>query len=218
VQPRVRCDRPNGSAAFWIGLGGATATATGLEQIGTSADCSEDLLPSYAAWYELIPAPAAPTELPITIAPGDAVTARIDAGNTTITLSIQNLTTGESFSTRTTPSLLDLSSTEWIAEAPSVCIVHCTTLSLANFGAVTFQRATAVTDGRAGAIDDPAWTHTPIKLVLAAREPAAVPSTLSTDRRSFSVLWKDTTRRRERHRPQRDVGPRRRRLTPLRPN
>src|SRR5262245_63631158 len=67
VQPRIRCNRPNSSAAFWIGLGGATASATGLEQIGTSADCSESLLPSYSAWYEIIPQPAEPVELPIAI-------------------------------------------------------------------------------------------------------------------------------------------------------
>ncbi len=199
VQPHIRCDRPNGSAAFWIGLGGATASADGLEQIGTSADCSENFLPSYAAWYELIPVPAAPVDLPITVAPGDALSAQISALDTTITLSIRNLTTGSTFSTQTTVRYLDSSSAEWIAEAPSFCSIDCRPLPLANFGSVTFKSATASAEAHSGTINDPAWTYQPIKLITAPEQPAALPSVLSADGESFSVRWRDTTRRRRHH-------------------
>ena len=202
VQPRIRCDRPNGSAAFWIGLGGATASADGLEQIGTSADCSDDFLPSYSAWYELIPIPAAPIELPITVAPGDTLTAQISARDTTVTLSIRNLTSGSAFSTQITAPRLDLSSAEWIAEAPSFCAIDCTRLPLADFGSVTFKSATASAEAHSGTISDPAWTYQPIKLITAPEQPAALPSVLSTDGQSFSIRWRDTTRRR-RHHPRR---------------
>jgi hypothetical protein len=200
VQPPIRCDRPNSSAAFWIGLGGATASATGLEQIGTSADCSGDFTPSYSAWYELMPLPAAPVELPVTIAPGDTITAHIEASDATVALTIQNLTTGKSFLIRTTSFVLDLSSAEWIAEAPSVCIVRCTPLPLANFGLVTFQHATAVTGAHAGTIDDPAWISERTTLVTANRDPKGLPSALSTDGGSFSILWRETRPPRRRHR------------------
>ena len=72
-----RCDRPESSAAFWVGLGGAAPDSRGLEQIGTSADCSERFLPSYSAWYELIP--AGPVELPLSVAPGDTLSAEVSA-------------------------------------------------------------------------------------------------------------------------------------------
>src|SRR5207244_2474034 len=75
VEPRIRCGKPAGSASFWIGLGGASTSADGLEQIGTSADCSEDFLASYSAWYELIPTPARAVDLPIAVAPGDTLRA-----------------------------------------------------------------------------------------------------------------------------------------------
>ena len=195
VEPRIRCNRPNSSAAFWIGLGGATATATGLEQIGTSADCSESLLPSYSAWYEFLPAHAAPIELPVAIAPGDAVTARLDAHDTTVSLSVRNLTTGESFSTRATLPHLDRSSAEWIAEAPSACFFGCTTLPLATFGSITFKSASAVSGAHAGTIDDSGWSHKQVELVTTTGRSIAVPSHLSPDGGSFSVLCRHHPRR-----------------------
>jgi Peptidase A4 family len=197
VQPLVRCDRPGSSVAFWIGLGGATARADGLEQIGTTADCSGDLLPSYSAWYELIPAPAVPVELPITVEPGDTLSATISARDRTITLAIRDVTTGDAFSaTQSAVRHLDLSSAEWIAEAPSFCIIHCVPLPLANFGTVTFKDAVASASGHTGTIDDAAWSAAPIKLTTARDAPSAAASHLSADGGSFSVRWRDTRRRR----------------------
>ena len=43
------------SAAFWVGLGGSSDTATGLEQTGTGADCTNGTA-RYYAWYEILPA------------------------------------------------------------------------------------------------------------------------------------------------------------------
>jgi hypothetical protein len=194
VQPRIRCDRPNSSVAFWIGLGGATRSAKGLEQIGTSAECSDTLVPSYSAWSELIPVPARPVELPISVAPGDTITAQISAGDTTVTFTLRNVTTDEAFSTETTARVLDLSSAEWIAEAPSFCLRRCTALPLANFGTLTFASATARVDAHTGTINDSAWIHQPIKLTTTREQPAALPSVLSADGRSFSVRWQGVRR------------------------
>ena len=194
VQPRIRCDRPNSSAAFWIGLGGATRTANGLEQIGTSAQCSETLVSSYSAWTELIPVPARSVELPISVAPGDTIAAQISTQGTTVTFTLRNVTTDEAFSTETTAFLLDLSSAEWIAEAPSFCLSRCTTLPLANFGTLTFTSATACADAHTGVITDSAWIHQPIKLTTTREQPAALPSVLSADGGSFSVRWRGAHR------------------------
>src|SRR5438552_2003228 len=40
-EPRIVCNRPQSSAAFWVGIGGAERDSRALEQIGTSVDCSE---------------------------------------------------------------------------------------------------------------------------------------------------------------------------------
>ena len=74
---------------------------------------------------------------------------------------------------RTPSSHLDLSSAEWIAEAPAQCssIVagRCTVLPLANFGSVLFSSAaTTVTTPSVptytGTISDPTWSFTSISL------------------------------------------------------
>ena len=194
VQPRIRCDRPSSSVAFWIGLGGATRHARGLEQIGTSADCSDTLVPSYSAWSELIPAPARPVELPVRVAPGDTITAQVVAGDTTVTFTLRNVTTDEAFAVETPARLLDLTSAEWIVEAPSLCFQRCTTLPLAKFGNLTFTSTTARTEGHIGTIKDSAWIHHRIKLTTTKEQPAAVPSVLSADGGSFSVRWRGAHR------------------------
>jgi hypothetical protein len=195
VQPRVRCDRPDGSASFWIGLGGATANATGLEQIGTSADCSANFLPTYSAWYELIPVPAAPVELPITVSPGDTLSAEVTVREGAVTLAIRNLSTGEASAVESVVDDVDLSSAEWIAEAPSACVMHCATLPLADFGTVSFRQASAVADFHTGTIGDSAWVHQAMKLFTSRKRPAALPSALAADGASFTVRWRDGRRR-----------------------
>jgi hypothetical protein len=192
IQPRIRCDRPGSAVAFWVGLGGATRYARGLEQIGTSADCSSSLVPSYSAWSEVMPVPARPVELAISVAPGDRITAQIGIEGMTLALTLRNETTKEAVATETTAPILDLSSAEWIAEAPSFCLYQCTALPLANFGTLTFTGATASDDAHTGPISDSAWTHQSIKLTTTKRRPAALPSPLSPDGKSFSVRWRGT--------------------------
>jgi hypothetical protein len=190
VQPRVRCDLPNSSASFWIGLGGATATADGLEQIGTAADCSGNFLVSYSAWYELIPVPAAPVQLTLAVRPGDTLSAEITVRGSSVTLSIRNVSTGQVFATRRDVRTIDRSTAEWIVEAPASCVVVCAPLSLADFGGVTFTRANAAAGSRSGPIDGDGWASQPMKLVSGPGQPAALPTALSHDGRSFAVRWR----------------------------
>jgi hypothetical protein len=189
VQPHIRCDRPESSAAFWVGLGGAAADSQGLEQIGTVADCSERLTPSYSAWYEIIP--AGPVEVPINVAPGDTLAAEVNANNGLVSLAIRNLTNQSSFSTELAVPSPDLGSAEWIAEAPSLCFLgECRQLPLASFGRVDYAQASANLDGRTGTIADPAWAAQSITLAARKRTPTAVPTPLSQDGKSFSVIWR----------------------------
>jgi Peptidase A4 family len=187
VEPRVVCNRPRSSSAFWIGLGGASIDSRALEQIGTAADCSDRLMPSHSAWYELFPAP--PVELPLAIRPGDTVAAEVGIRATSVTLTLRNVSTGTSFSTEESMAAPETDSAEWIVEAPSGCLIlDCEPLFLADFGRVQFSGASAITGVHEGSIADPAWTAE--QLDLAASTPgtrSAVSTVLSSDGTSFGV-------------------------------
>jgi hypothetical protein len=190
VEPTVTCPaRGTSSSSYWVGLGGYAAGATGLEQIGTSVDCQNGS-PSTYSWYELIPAPSVDTNLAVSA--GDTISAEVSSAGTSVTLSLANVTTGQSFTTTQTVSSPDLSSAEWIAEAPSQCagsgLSRCTTLPLVPFGTATFSAASATANGVTGTISSPAWTPTAIQLVpTAAGSASATPGALSTDGSSFVV-------------------------------
>ena len=121
-------------------------------------------------------------------------------------MSLKNLTRHSRFSkTLTLTQPLDVSSAEWIAEAPSNCSPsgHCRPVPLTRFGNITFTNAAAIGNTHPGTITDPTWAPTAIELIggsdptgrfLGTGDPlgsgvGAVPSDLSTDGRSFSVSW-----------------------------
>ena len=198
--PVTTCDSTStASAAFWVGLGGSSDTATGLEQTGTGADCSNGTA-KYYAWYEILP--AASVEVPLKVKPGDQITTSVNVNGTTTLVQIKNRTRKTSFTKALTVDAPDLTSAEWIAEAPSACsnVSRCTVLPLANFGTVNFTRAAAIASAHPGTITDPTWANAAISLVpqsssrfFAARDsssPAgATPGVLSSDGRSFPVSW-----------------------------
>jgi Peptidase A4 family len=201
VQPAATCTAGKATyAAFWVGLGGFAPGSQALEQIGTSSDCSAAGKAVYSVWYELVPAAAVPLKLKL--AAGDSVSAVVVVSGRTVTLRLGNLTRGTVFTKRLTTSAPDVSSAEWIAEAPSECTAggRCRVLPLTNFGTVTFSRAAAATVGaHAGTISDPTWAATAIEL---ASDPSAtatvddpgggaVPSDLSPDGSGFTVTWRD---------------------------
>lgn len=191
VQPTVTCPAAASSySSYWVGLGGFASGATGLEQVGTSADCQNGHVSTYS-WYELIPAPSVNTRLAVDA--GDTVTGEVQVVGTTVTLSLADATTGQSFTTTQTVASPDLSSAEWIAEAPSQCsggrTSRCTTLPLAPFGTATFTAASATSAaGVTGTILNAAWTASAVQLVPRTLGSAsATPGALSADGSSFSV-------------------------------
>jgi hypothetical protein len=193
-QPKATCTIGSATySAFWVGLGGFSETSRALEQIGTSADCTAAGKAMHYMWYELVPAPSAPIKLKVF--PGNVIAALVSVAGTKVTLQIRNLTRKTKFTKVVRMSAPDLSSAEWVAEAPSACTASgsCTVLPLTNFGTVPFAQASATANGHTGPISDAAWSATTIQLVADANatgEPApagAVPSALSPDGTVFTV-------------------------------
>jgi hypothetical protein len=201
------CDTVAGSSAsaFWVGLGGYDVNSQALEQIGTDADCSRTGAATYYAWYELVPEP--PVNLKIKIRPGDTITTSVNVTGNTVLLQMKNRTRGTVFTKRVTTSAVDVTSAEWVAEAPSTCSrFSCTPVPLANFGTVAFSRAATIGNGHPGTITDPAWNAVPIQLVPRSRNSffpgpdrgfvtdsstagTALPAGLTPDGRGFTLSW-----------------------------
>lgn len=206
-QPKGRCvSGRSDSAAFWVGLGGFNADSQALEQLGTEIDCAGDgTAAHYSAWWEIVPAGS--VKIPLKIAAGDTIAAALLADGRTVTLSMRNLTRKTRFSKRITVAHdLDVTSAEWIAEAPSLCSSsgRCRAVPLTNFGNVSFSSAALTGSAHTGTLTDPAWTMNPIELISGGGgglfdrgDPlgpgvGAVPGVLGPDGRSFAVAWQQS--------------------------
>ncbi len=199
VQPQARCFAGRaGYSAYWVGLGGASSSSRGLEQTGTEADCSPSGRSTYSAWFELLPAAA--RRLSLQVSPGDAITATVSVSGGTVRIRIANRTRRTVAARTVRTSSIDVSSADWIVEAPSNCDQSgCQLLPLANFGTVVFGGASATPlRGRAHAIAYRGWTATAITLQgsgqsrtsAAASVADAVPSALSRAGSAFSVSYR----------------------------
>jgi len=192
VQPAANCAASVGTstyAAFWVGLGGLAGGNGGLEQTGTESDCRNGRA-VYAAWYELLPDD--PVPVPMAISAGDTISAEVSVDNSVATLTLTDVTNGQTFTTQATPSLLDISSAEWIAEAPSACFAanRCEQLTLANFGTVEFSGSSTTANGHVGTISDGSWSATSIDLGGGAG--GATAAALSPDGSDFIVAFVPT--------------------------
>ena len=201
-QPTAKCT-PGvpGYSAFWVGLGGFSLNSPALEQTGTEVDCNIDGRVVSTAWYELVPAASSPIRL--TVRPGDLMRASVTVAGRRVTISLYDVTRRRGFKKTLNASIVDVSSAEWIAEAPSQCVSldSCQTLPLADFARTKFDSATAKSStGHAGSISDRSWGWTKIMLTPGGRRfaayqgsgpaaGAAAPSSLLSGGRSFSVSW-----------------------------
>jgi hypothetical protein len=120
-----------------------------------------------------------------------------------VVVELDNLTSHHSFrKVLHTPSI-DVSSAEWIVEAPSECLTQfsCQALPLANFGAISFDAANVVAaNGAAGSIAGGDWARTRITLTPGAQRlivsrnstgtaGAAAPSALRGGGSTFDVTF-----------------------------
>jgi hypothetical protein len=129
---------------MWVGLGGYALTSSAVEQVGTELDCVGGH-PRSSAWFELAPSPAHAVH--VGVHPGDLIGGSVATAGGRVTVAISDLTAHRTFQRTVSPSgTLDLSSAEWILEAPSECILGtsaCQTLPLADFGRAQFTMARA---------------------------------------------------------------------------
>ncbi|MBV8943898.1 MAG: hypothetical protein JOZ95_00640 [Solirubrobacterales bacterium] len=182
TQPHATCVAGGRSfSAVWVGLGGYKPTSRALEQVGTEVDCDAHGKVLSSAWFELVPAPSRTFSLPVR--PGDAMHAEVTVTGHRVVVELDNLTKHRSFRETTDAGLIDISSAEWIVEAPSECInsFSCQALPLTDFGSVTFASAAAASStGRAGTITDGHWGRTKIKLTPGAQRLTVAQTTNDT--------------------------------------
>jgi hypothetical protein len=190
-------------SAIWVGLGGYSLSSNELEQIGTELDCNATGHTVSSAWYELIPDPS--HTIGLRVLPGDQIEATVASAGGAVTLTLSNLSRHHSFQRTFRPAAVDLSSAEWILEAPSACIAgtsFCRTLPLTNFRQAVFTYARVLpTTGQLGTISSGPWAHTRITLVPSGQQfvtnnhggvpfGTARPSSLSPNGGSFSVTFR----------------------------
>ena len=140
------------SSAVWVGLGGYSETSQELEQTGTSADCDQAGHASYYIWYELVPADS--VNLKVKIMPGDVIASSVVVNGTDVLVQVNDRTRHVIFTRHLSMASPDLSSAEWIAEAPSQCSDsgYCPQLSLTRFTPVVFTRSFAKGNNAGGTI------------------------------------------------------------------
>jgi hypothetical protein len=136
-------------SSAWVGIDGFSSST--VEQIGTDSDLVNGS-PRYYAWYEMYPRGS--VELPLSIRAGDTVSAAVTYAAGAFTLSITDVSTGQSWRTTQVLSGVQRSSAEWVVEAPSSTFGL---LPLADFGKVSFTAAQATASGTTGPIDDGTW-------------------------------------------------------------
>jgi hypothetical protein len=122
--------------------------------------------------------PSDSVTIPLTVQPGDTVFASVTVVGRSVRVAIADRTTGATFTRTLHPSVLDTTSADWIAEAPSTCFGSstCVVEPLANFGSVSFASARATsTTGHAGPISDSAWSATVIDMAADAGPPGFRP-------------------------------------------
>jgi hypothetical protein len=139
------------------------------------------------------------------VRPGDTITASVIVAGHRVTLTLADVSRGHAFSKVVTASSVDVSSAEWIAEAPSGCLgpSACTILPLAPFGVATFTAAVAqAANGHTGSISDPVWGFTKVNLTPNGRGPVslgggsgigAIASPLWSGGTSFRVIYSRVT-------------------------
>jgi hypothetical protein len=189
------CPSTNQYSSFWVGIDGYNSNT--VEQIGTDSDCQGGV-PTYYAWFEFYPHWSYGISLSPQIAPGDKISAEVTAGaGGLFTVSLTNVTTGQSFSTSVKMNSAQRSSAEWIAEAPWSGGV----LPLADFGAAEYgvnytsvvNTSYATVSGRTGPIGSfglPDASNSPVQeitMVTSSGASKAAPTSLSTDGSSFKI-------------------------------
>jgi hypothetical protein len=197
VQPAVTCTGKGQYVAAWVGLDGYNNST--VEQDGTFATCigPHNDTPVYVAWYEMYPAGS--VEL-FPVNAGDEIAPAVTYTGTTFTLSLTDVTTGQSGSFTAPCKSCRRASAEWIVERPELCNTRqtkCFLSALPDFGAAS------ATDGTAGTVAAPAgpissFTDIPIDMIQpqgTSVELLDQTNPLDATGSDFSVTWERAGRR-----------------------
>jgi hypothetical protein len=195
VVPAIRGTCPSTAqySSFWVGIDGYGSST--VEQTGTDSDCQGGA-PVYYAWYEFYPHPSF-TISKVNVHPGDAIFADVHYSSLSFTVTLTDVTTGQTFTTSSKVRSAQRSSAEWIAEAPSS---SGGVLPLANFGTSYFgvdatgvaSTSYAAIGGLSLSIGSFGSSLQSITMVTKSGAVKAQPSALSSDGTSFLVTWKSS--------------------------
>ena len=169
------------STAEWIGVDGFSGND--LIQAGVAEDGQSGSVSTYA-WWEILPAPSTSIST-MTVNPGDTVTISIaQAAAGSWTISVKDVTNGQSFST-TQPYSGAGQSTEWIVEAAT----DAGTNRVLPLG----QYSPPVTFTGLGWAGTPSGGFTPVVLSQRGTGTISVPSPFNADQTSFVVAYGGST-------------------------
>jgi Peptidase A4 family len=176
--PSVARTKPATYSASWVGIDGFNNG--NLIQAGTSQDWSKAAgAARYYAWWEILP--AAETPIPatvITVRPGDLIRVSITKGSPSWTITLANVTRGQSFTTLqhyTGPG----TSAEWIEETPTI---GRRIAKLAVYSLTTFNDSTV--NGL-----NPAFTTANRGVLVRGKRQLSTPSFPSVDRDGFATQY-----------------------------
>jgi len=151
VVPTVTCSLSHNYHVYtsnWVGLDGFNDET--VEQDGASGYCAprNGTAPTYYAWIEMYPAAS---KREFFVAAGDVISASVrssEGGNFTLTVS--DVTSGESKTVTSTCASCARASAEWIVERPAGCDpfpTNCFLFALAKFSPATMVDNVATVEG-----------------------------------------------------------------------
>lgn len=189
IVPKIDCTNTPSSASYWVGIDGFPLTLT-LERIGTEGRCYGGT-PGYGAFYQFFPGNA--YTIPITVSPGNKMSATVSYDGSKFTLKITNHTTGAHFFKIGSSLLASRTSAEWIVDADPFLNGTLPEFTRVSFG----DDYTGVNDTNwatdstiTGPIADFGTRVQKITMVSSTGVTRAVPTALTTDGSSFKVTWK----------------------------
>jgi len=178
VVPSVSASRKATYSSDWIGIDGFNDS--NLIQTGTESDYFNGSA-HYGAWWEILPA-SETVITTMTVQPGDVMTADIHrVSGTSWSITINDTTSGATFSINQTYNG-QLTSAEWIEEAPSV---GGRIAPLANYGQATFDPGTV--NGH-----NPGLVAADGGVMIQGRSQVSTPSNPDSDTDGFNMAYGST--------------------------
>jgi hypothetical protein len=191
IQPSITCTAAAAQfMAAWVGLDGFKDKT--VEQDGTFATCTgkNHKTPTYVAWYEMFPAGSVEV-FPVNA--GDEIKPVVTYASGTFTLTITDVTSGQTKTVTATCASCHRASAEWIVERPELCTRNgkCFLASLPDFASVSLTGDSAGTDAAAAAPLS-SFTDTPIDMIQPKGPSVELldqTGTLGTTGDVFSDVW-----------------------------